>query len=51
LIFIVELICSTLLPGALDREEANAGTREKREDDEYDYYGYDDVLVPPSSTG
>merc|ERR1712106_114630 len=39
------------LPGGLDGEEdINAGTREKREDYEYDYYGYDDVLVPPSST-
>merc|ERR1711892_745793 len=39
------------LPVGLDREEdANTGTREKREDIEYDYYGYDDVLVPPSST-
>jgi len=38
------------LPGGLDGEEdANAGTREKREGDEYDYYGYDDVLVPPST--
>merc|ERR1739838_340646 len=37
------------LPGGLNGEEdINARTREKRQDDEYDYYGYDDVLVPPT---
>merc|ERR1739838_848199 len=39
----------TLLPGGLDGEEdAIARTREKRE--AYDYYAYDDEVVPPSST-
>ena len=34
--------------GGLDGEE-DINAREKRE--EYDYYGYDDVLFPPSSSG
>merc|ERR1739838_20734 len=34
------------LPGGLDGEE-DINAREKRQD-EYDYYGYDDVLVPDS---
>merc|ERR1739838_1025973 len=36
------------LPGGLDGEEGVNATEKLEEYGEYDYYGYDDVLVPPS---